>query len=127
MIARYQTVLFVVLVAASVAMAAVLWHLRERAHERRLTGQDSAPTQAPAVAPAEQATLVVANDVDNSLIAETQSLPLPQDPGSRARAILGKLMDLYAAPEATHPVPGGSNAIALVSCCPLRALKLRRH
>ena len=112
MIPRYQTILFIVLLAASVAMGVILWHLRERAHQRLLYGQDSAPTQAPEVAPAEQATLLVANDQDNSLLAQDQSLPLPQDPGSRARVILGKLLDLYAAPDATHPVPGGANAIA---------------
>ena len=58
------------------------------------------------VAPAEQATLLVANDADGSLLAQIQSLPLPADPGARARAVLGKLLDLYAAPGATHPGPG---------------------
>ena len=108
MIARYQTVLFVVLLAASVVMGGILWHLRERAHQRLLMGEDSAPTRAPQVAPAEKATLVVANDADNSLLNEVQTLPLPQDAESRARVILGKLLDLYAAPDATHPVPGGA-------------------
>ena len=120
MIPRYQTILFIVLLAASVAMGMILWQLRERAHQRLLAGQDSAPpTQAPQVAPAEQATLLVANDQDNSLIAQVQSLPLPQDPGSRARIVLGKLMDLYAAPDATHPVPGGAASIAQVFLLPL--------
>jgi hypothetical protein len=118
LIARYQTILFSVLLAASVVMAGVLWHLRERAHQRLLMGQDSAPTRAPEVAPAEQATLLVANDAENSLITETQSLPLPQDAGSRARVILGKLLDLYAAPDATHPVPGGAGSVAQVYLLP---------
>jgi len=113
-IARHQTILFGVLLAASVAMGIVLWQLRERAHQRLLQGQDSAPTQAPEVAPAEQATLIVANDADNSLLSQIQTLPLPKDPGARARLILGKLMDLYAAPDAAHPVPGGSSSIAQV-------------
>jgi hypothetical protein len=98
MIARHQTILFVVLLAASVGMGAVLWRQLDRAHQRLLSGEDSAPTQAPQVAPAEQATLLVANDADNSLIAQVQTLPLPQDPGARARLVLGKLLDLYAAP-----------------------------
>jgi hypothetical protein len=118
MIPRYQTILFIVLLVASVAMGVVLWQLRERAHERLLFGSDSAPTQAPAVAPAEQATLLVANDAGNSLLAQVQSLPLPQDPGSRARAVLGKLLDLYAAPDAAHPVPGGASSIAQVFLLP---------
>jgi hypothetical protein len=118
MIARYQTVLFIVLLAASAAMGVVLWQLRERAHQRLLQGQDSTPTQAPEVAPAEQATLLVANDQDNSMLTLVQILPLPQDPGARARLVLGKLLDLYAAPDATHPVPGGASAIAQVFLLP---------
>jgi hypothetical protein len=114
MIARHQTILFIVLLAASIAMGGVLWHLRERTHQRLLAGEDSAPTQAPQVAPAEQATLIVANDADNSLLSEGQILPLPEDPGSRARLVLGKLLDLYAASDASHPVPGGANSIAQV-------------
>jgi hypothetical protein len=121
-IARHQTVLFVVLLAASVAMGGVLWRLRDRAHQRLLTGEDSAPTQAPQVAPAEQATLLVASDADNSLRAQVQTLPLPQDAESRARVILGRLLDLYAAPDATHPVPGGASSVAQVFLLPAPSL-----
>jgi Sporulation and spore germination len=119
MIPRYQTILFVVLLAASVIMGTVLWNLRERAHQRLLQDVNSAPTQAPQVAPAEQATLMVANDSDNSLLARILSLPLPQNPEARARAVLGKLLDLYAAPDATHPVPGGAASIAQVFLVPI--------
>lgn len=118
MIPRYQTILFSVLLLASVVMSVVLWQLRDRAHQRLLVGQDSAPTQAPEVAPTVQATLVVANDADNSLLAQVQSLPLPQDPGTRARVVLSKLLELYAAPDATHPVPGGASSIAQVFLLP---------
>ncbi len=118
MIPRYQTVIFVILLVVSVVMGSVLWQLRERAHERLLAGEDSAPTQAPEVAPAEQATLFVANDADNSLMTQFLSLPLPQSPGARAHAVLGKLLDLYAAPGATHPVPGGASSIAQVFLLP---------
>ena len=119
MIPRHQTVLFILLLAASVIMGAVLWHLRNRAHERLLKGRDSAPTQAPQVAPAEQATLFVANDADNTVQPRILSLPLPQNPGARARAVLGKLLDLYAASDAAHPVPGGASSIAQVFLMPV--------
>jgi hypothetical protein len=122
-IPRYQTVLFVILLAASVAMGGVLWHLRDRAHQRLVAGEDSAPTQAPQVAPAEQATLLVASDSDSSLLTQVQSLPLPQDPGARARAVLGKLLDLYAAPDAAHPVPGGAVSVTQVFLMPAPALE----
>ncbi len=119
MIRRYQAVLFIVLLGASVAMGVVLWQLRDRAHQRLLTGQDSTPTKAPEVAPAEKATLLVANDADSSLLSQEQIFPLPIDPGARARFILGKLLDIYAAPNALHPVPGGSTAIEQVFLLPV--------
>jgi hypothetical protein len=122
MIPRYQTILFSVLVVASVAMGVALWQLRDRAHQRLLSADDSAPTQAPEVAPAEQATIMVASDADGSLLPQAQSLPLPSDPGARARALLGKLLDLYAAPDATHPVPGGATSIAQVFLLPAQNL-----
>jgi len=118
-IPRYQAVLLSLMLLASVVMSVVLWQLLERAHQRMLVGQDSAPTQAPEVAPTVQATLLVASDSDNTLLPQVQSLPLPQDPGSRARVVLGKLMDLYAAPDASHPVPGGASSIAQVFLLPI--------
>ena len=93
MIPRYQVVIFSILVMASLAMGGILWHLRQRAHERLAAGLDSAPTKAPEVSPAEKATLMVANDDDNSLLAQVHSLPLPSDPGARARAVLGRLLE----------------------------------
>jgi hypothetical protein len=122
MSARFQTILFSVLVLASAIMGIALWRQLERAHQRLLAGRDSAPTQAPQVAPAEQATLLVANDTDGSMITEVQSLPLPTDQGARARVILGKLLDLYAAPDAAHPVPGGAVSVAQVFLMPAPAL-----
>src|SRR6185437_8002066 len=78
---------------------------------------------APVVAPAEQATLVVANDLDNSLMPQMHSLPLPADRGARARAILGKLLDLYAAPESTHEIPGGAASVDQVFLVPAQRAK----
>jgi hypothetical protein len=117
-IPRYQKIIFGFLLLVSLAMAISLWQLRERAHQRMIAGQDSAPTQAPEVAPAEPATLLVANDSDSSLLTQVHSLPLPADSGARARAVLGKLLDLYAAPDATHPVPGGASSITQVFLMP---------
>jgi hypothetical protein len=117
-IPRYQKILFVFLLIVSLAMGVVLWQLRERAHKRLVAGEASAPTKAPEVAPAEQATLVAANDADNSLVPQIHSLPLPADPGARARAVLGRLLDLYADSEATHPVPGGAASVAQVFLLP---------
>jgi hypothetical protein len=118
-IPRYQRVLFVILLVVSLVMGGVLWHLRNRAHQRMLAGQDSAPTQAPQVAPTEQATLMVANDQENSLMTQVLSLPLPPSPNARAQVILGKLLELYAMPDAAHSVPGGAAGIAQVFLLPV--------
>ena len=123
MIPRHQKIIFGILLLASLVMGVLLWQLRERAHRRLIAGQDSAPTSAPEVAQAEEATLMVANDSDGSLRAQPHSLPLPADPGSRARAVLGKLLDLYAAPDATHPVPGGGGSVLQVFLLPAPALR----
>jgi len=118
-IPRYQKILFTLLLLATLGMGGILWRLRERAHQRLVAGEDSAPTQAPQVAPAESATLLVASDTDGGLRIQMQSLPLPADPGARARAILGRLLDLYAGPGATHSVPGGASSVAQVFLVPI--------
>ena len=46
------------------------------------------------ISPEERATLMVAHDNDGSLLPQELTLPLPQDMSSRARVILGKLLDL---------------------------------
>ena len=119
MIPRHQTVLFAILLVASLTMGAVLWTQLRRAHERLLRGEVSEPTQAPQVAPTEQATLMVADDADNSVEPRILTLPLPENPEARARAVLGKLFDLDAASDATHPVPGGANSVAQVFLVPI--------
>ena len=119
MIPRHQTILFFVLLAASIVMGTVLWQLRERAHQRLLEGEVSTPTQAPEVAPEVEAALMVANDAGDSLMTQELTLPLPPSPNQRARAILGKLLDIYAAPGAAHPVPGGASSIEQVFLMPV--------
>lgn len=119
MIPRYQKILFVILLVASLVMSGLLWKLRDRAHRRLVAGEDSAPTEAPQVAAAEQATLMVADDGQNSLRAQAESLPLPADEGARARVILGKLLSLYASPDSAHPVPGADGAVQQVFLLPV--------
>ena len=63
MIPRYQKILLAILLIASLGMGIELWQLRDRAHKRLLAGETTAPTKAPEVAPAEQATLIAANDL----------------------------------------------------------------
>ena len=118
MIPRYQIVLFAILLATAAAMGLELWHLRQRAHQRLLAGEVTTPTKAPEISPAVQATLLVANDSDGSLTPQVLSLPLPANPNQRARAILGKLLDIYATPGATHQIPGGAASVLQVFLMP---------
>jgi hypothetical protein len=119
MIPRYQKIVFVVLLVISIVMAVVLVRLRERAHERLLKGEDLAPTVAPAVAPEVQATLMVANDLDGTMVAEAQSLPLPRDAEARARALVEKLLEMYAGAGAMHSAPGVPRAVLQVFLLPV--------
>ena len=119
MIPRHQAVILILLLVTSIVMSVVLWNLRERAHQRLLQGQASAPTQAPQVAPAEQATLMVASDADDTVTPRVFTLPLPQAAEARARVILGKLFELYAMPGSAHPAPGGASSVAQVFLLPL--------
>ncbi len=118
MIPRYQKIIFVVLLLASVAMGFALWKLLHNAHDRMLKGEDTATTRAPEIAPAETATLLVANDADGSLRPQQYSLPLPSDNNARAHALLAKLLDLYATPDDSHPVAGGGASILQVYLMP---------
>jgi hypothetical protein len=126
-IPRYQLVLLIILLAASTAMGFEFWHLRQRAHQRLLAGEVSTPTRAPEVAPEVQATLIVANDADGSLTPRALSLPLPANPNERARAILGKLFDIYAAPGAAHPIPGGASSVLEVFLMPAKTAASASH
>lgn len=126
MIPRYQKILFSILLVAALIMGGELWHLRQRAHQRLLAGEDTAPTKAPEVAPEEQSTLLVANDADGSLLVQARSLPLPADPGARAHVLLGELLDLYATPGAAHPVAGGASGVAQVFLMPVHGGKRSR-
>jgi hypothetical protein len=114
MIPRYQKIVFTVLLVISIGMAVLLVRQFDKAHERLLKGTDAAPTTAPAITPAETATLVVANDSDGTLITEAQSLPLPRDAEARARAVLNRLLEIYAADGATHPIPAVPRAVQQV-------------
>jgi hypothetical protein len=119
MIPRYQKVLFFLLLVVSIAMTVILVRLREQAHERLLRGEDIEPTSAPAVADAEQATLVVANDADGTLSSQLVSLPLPKDDGARARALLEKLLEFYSSPQSSHPLSAAERPVAQVFLLPI--------
>src|SRR5215470_9879214 len=109
MISRFQRVLFGAMLIAAVVMAIVLLRMRERAHDRLMRAAESQPLSPPSTAaPVERITLLVANDLDGSLIAVERSFPMPKDPNARARVLMQKLLEEYAAPKSTHPIANAS-------------------
>jgi hypothetical protein len=108
MIPRFQRLLFGAMLLAAVVMAIVLIRMRERAHDRLMMAVDSPPLSAPSSAPVENITLLVANDLDGSLIPVERSFPMPKDPNARARVLMQKLLEEYAAPKSTHPIANAS-------------------
>jgi hypothetical protein len=108
MIPRVQRILFWVMLLSAVVMAVVLIRMRERAHDRLMMAADSLPLIAPSSAPTERITLLVANDMDGSLIPVERSFPMPKDVNARARVLIQKLLEEYAAPKSTHPIANAS-------------------
>jgi hypothetical protein len=108
MIPRFQRFLFAAMLLAAVVMAIVLIRMRERAHDRLMMAADNQQLSAPSTAPIENITLLVANDLDGSLIPVERSFPMPKDPNARARVLMQKLLEEYAAPKSTHPIANAS-------------------
>lgn len=109
MIPRFQRFLFGAMLLAAVVMAIVLIRMRERAHDRLMMAADNQPLSTlMSTAPVEKITLLVANDLDGSLIPVERSFPMPKDPNARARVLMQKLLEEYAAPKSTHPIANAS-------------------
>jgi len=107
-IPRFQRFLFGAMLLAVVVMAVVLIRMRERAHDRLMMAVNTQPLTAPSSAPTERITLLVANDLDGSLIPVERSFPMPKDTNARARVLMQKLLEEYAAPKSTHPIANAS-------------------
>lgn len=107
MIPRYQRILFVVLLSSSVLMAIALVFLHQR-NFSEIKSADNMPIEAPVSSPADQVTLMLADDQTGSVKAETRVIALPQQPAVRARALLEHLLAEYALPHAAHHTGGGA-------------------
>jgi len=107
MIPRYQRILFWILIAGILLMAAFLLRGCEQAHERLNASNNATPIAAPTTASTEDITLYLANDADASITPTTESLALPQEPTVRARALLEHLLSTYSLPASNHPLQSG--------------------
>jgi hypothetical protein len=119
MIPRYQQVLFVLLVIATVVMGVALIHMR-RAAADRLSSAASTPNIAPAADQHMQdIKLWLANDADDTMSSVTRQLALPESPNARARVLLSALLTDYSKPLSMHPLPAGT-AVDDVFLLPLK-------
>ncbi|MBV8631558.1 MAG: hypothetical protein JOZ83_11575, partial [Silvibacterium sp.] len=107
MISRAQRILLFAMLVAAVVMAAVLLRMRERAEDRMHAVEAPEPLE-PVDAPATAVTLLIPNDVDNSLAESPRSLRLPQDDSARARVLLEALLEAFRDPQSTHRIGGGA-------------------
>ncbi len=104
MIPRPQRILFWVLLVSSVLMAVILLRMRERALDRLLTSASNQPLTPDNGKPAQNVTLMIANDMDGSVQPGKQTIPLPVDNNARAQVILQHLILDYARPNTRHPI-----------------------
>lgn len=119
MITRARRILFAVLIVAVVTMSTILIRLRERAQDRLHVVQDSVPlTESPESAP-QTITLIIPNDLDDSLQEVPRSQSMPADDSTRARVLLETLLEAFRDPHSTHPIApiagaGDEGAVAAV-------------
>lgn len=106
MIPRYQRILFIVLLSASVFMAIFLVYMH-RKNFADVKNADNTPIEAPVYSASEQVTLDLADDSDFTLTPTTRSIALPQTAAVRARALIEHLLAEYSLPRSTHPLDGG--------------------
>ncbi|SDF64236.1 GerMN domain-containing protein [Terriglobus roseus] len=106
MIPRYQRILFIVLLSASVFMAIFLVYMH-RKNFADVKNADHTPLEAPVYSASEQVTLDLADDSDFTLTPTVRSIALPQTPAVRARALVEHLLAEYSLPRSNHPLDGG--------------------
>lgn len=104
MIPRTQRVLFWILLISAVGMSVALIRMRERTHDRLLDAGQTMPLNPPAAIPAQDITMMIANDADGSIKPGQQKMALPADANARAHVILQHLIADYARPGSGHPI-----------------------
>ena len=119
MIPRYQRIAYYCLAGAILLMLLVLLRGCVHTHERVLAMRDQSPIAAPIDSPDEQVEIATASDADGSITLDQITLPLPSEPGVRARILLDRLLTNYALPGSAHPLPGVGTAVSDVFFVPL--------
>ncbi len=112
LISRAERILFSVLLVSVIAMSIFLVRYRERVDAHFQTRAMAVPLAgAAATSSAGPLVLSLANDTTGALTERSLPYPVPEDPGTRARVVLEKLLSEYTAPGSLHPLkplpPGG--------------------
>jgi len=107
MIRQHQRVLFWSLNLGILLVALLLIRGCKQAHDRLAAPDDETPIAAPSSAANEQVSLYLASDSDASVVITTRTIPLPDEPTTRARVLLTRLLADYALPGSPHPLPSG--------------------
>ncbi len=107
MIRNHQRVLFWSLNAGILVVSLFLIRGCVDAHNRLAAPADETPIAAPTSASEVPVTLYLASDSDASITVQTRDVPLPEEPTTRARALLTHLLAEYALPGSNHPLPSG--------------------
>lgn len=107
MISRKLQYAIASLVLAILAMGFYLVHLKRNAEA--ISAPVTQALTAPVNGPAEQLTLYVADDEDNTLHPTDISSALPSDPGERGRLALHTLIAQYLQKDSRHPLSPGSD------------------
>jgi len=104
---RTSRIIFWVMVVAIIAMGIKLFAHREERRTRIERLGDAMPLDAP-YTDEEPVTLLLANDDDGTISAETRQIALPAETTARARALLDHLVTEYALPGSAHPLQPGA-------------------
>ena len=108
MISRKLQIVIVVLVLAVLAMGLYLVHLKRKA-ESIGTAPITEVLAPPSSGPAQQMTLYLAGDADDSLRPVSIASALPADAGERGRLALQTLIARYRRPDSAHPLSVGAD------------------
>jgi hypothetical protein len=104
---RTSRIIFWVMIAAIIGMGIKLFAHREQRRGRIERLADAMPLDAP-YTDEEPITLLLANDDDGSISAQTRHIALPSETTARARALLDHLVTEYALPGSAHPLQPGA-------------------
>lgn len=107
-IPRYQRILFWSLVGGTILLTTIFLRGCQQAHDRLSAPDDNTPVAAPTSAREEEVPVLVADDAAGSVHPENRRYALPDEPTTRARALLEHLLTDYARPDSKHPLSTGA-------------------